>query len=190
MSIEKIIREWKSGIFKPLYWFEGEEEFFIDQLVDYAEHKILSDLETDFNQTVFYGKDANWAEVVNACRRYPMFASKQVVLLKEAQHMKDLDKLEGYISNPLQSTVMVISYKGKTIDGRSRLAKILSKNGQIFQAKKIYDNYLPSWTSEFVRSRGLEISPTAVMMLVDHIGNDLSRIANEIENRKPKIGMG
>ncbi len=188
MSIEKIISEWKSGIFKPLYWLEGEEEFFIDQLMDYAEHKILSAAETDFNQTVFYGKDANWAEVVNACRRYPMFASKQVVLLKEAQHMKDLDKLEGYILNPLQSTIMVISYKGKTIDGRSRLAKILSKNGEVFQAKKIYDNYLPSWTSEFVRSRGLEISPTAVMMLVDHIGNDLSRIGNEVEKVSMNLG--
>ncbi len=136
MSVEKIISEWKSGAFKPLYWFEGEEEFYIDQLMDYAEHKILSESETAFNQSVFYGKDANWAEIVNACSRYPMFASKQVVLLKEAQQMKDIEKLEGYISNPLQSTILVISYKGKTIDGRTRFARILSKNGQLFQAKK------------------------------------------------------
>ena len=188
MNVEKIVSEWKSGTFKTLYWFEGEEEFYIDQLMEYAEHKILSDSETAFNLSVFYGKDANWAEIVNACRRYPMFASKQVVLLKEAQQMKDIDKLEGYISNPLQSTILVISYKGKTIDGRSRFAKILDKNGQLFQAKKIYDNYLPSWTSEFVKSRGLEISPRAVTMLVDHIGNDLSRIANEIEKVSMNLG--
>ena len=178
MNVEKIINEWKSGTFKPLYWLEGEEEFYIDQLMNYAEHKILSESETAFNQTVFYGKDANWAEVVNACRRYPMFASKQVVLIKEAQQMKDIDKLEVYISSPLQSTILVISYKGKTIDGRSRFAKVLNKNAQLFEAKKIYDNYLPSWISEFVESRGLEISSRAVMMLVQHIGNDLSRIAN------------
>ncbi len=188
MSVEKIINEWKSGIFKPLYWLEGEEDFFIDQLIEYAEHKILSESESDFNQTVFYGKDANWAEVVNACRRYPMFASKQVVLLKEAQHMKDIDRLEGYISNPLQSTIMVISYKGKTIDGRSKLAKILSKKGHIFQARKIYDSNLPAWTTEFVKSKGLEISPRAVMMLVDHIGNDLSRIGNEVEKVSMNLG--
>ncbi len=188
MSVEKIISEWKSGTFKPLYWLEGEEEFYIDRLMNFAEHNILSESETAFNRSVFYGKDANWADVVNACRRYPMFASRQVVLLKEAQQMKEIDKLEGYISNPLQSTVLVISYKGKTIDGRSRLAKILNKNGVLFQAKKIYENNLPSWTSEFVKSKGLDISPRAVMMLVDHIGNDLSRIANEVEKVSMNLG--
>ena len=114
MSVENILTKWKSNSFKPVYWFEGEEEFFIDELIDYAEHKILNEAEKAFNQTVFYGKDANWTEVINACSRYPMFAEKQVVILKEAQHMKDIDKLEGYISNPLNSTVLVVSYKGKT----------------------------------------------------------------------------
>src|SRR5258705_8080819 len=109
MSVEKILAEWKSNILKPIYWFEGEEEFYIDQLMDYAEHKILTESEKAFNQTVFYGRDANWTDVVNTCSRYPMFAEKQLVLLKEAQHMKDIDKLEGYISNPLKSTTLVIS---------------------------------------------------------------------------------
>ena len=159
MSAADILNKWGSNSFKPLYWFEGEEEFFIDELINYAEHKILNETERAFNQTIFYGKDANWADVVNACSRYPMFAERQIVLLKEAQHMKDIDKLEAYFSNPLTSTILVVSYKGKTIDGRSRLAKFLQKYGEVFHAKKIYDHYLPSWTSDFVKSRALILPP-------------------------------
>lgn len=101
MSVEKIIGDWKKKLFKPVYWLEGEEDYYIDLLMNYAEHKILPESEAGFNLSVFYGKDANWTEVVNACMRYPMFAEKQVVLLKEAQQMKDLEKLENYIKAPL-----------------------------------------------------------------------------------------
>src|SRR5258708_37393355 len=101
MSSEKIISDWKKNLFKPLYWLEGEEEFYIDQVIDYAEHNILPESEASFNLTVFYGKDAEWSAVVNACMRYPMFAEKQVVLLKEAQQMRDIEKLEEYVVNPL-----------------------------------------------------------------------------------------
>ncbi|MEP6596052.1 MAG: DNA polymerase III subunit delta [Ginsengibacter sp.] len=188
MSVEKILAEWKSNIFKPVYWFEGEEEFYIDQLVEYAEEKILSKPEKAFNQTIFYGRDANWAEVVNTCSRYPMFAEKQLVLLKEAQHMKDLDKLEAYISNPLKSTILVIAHKGKSLDGRTRFAKMLLKNGEVLQTKKVYENNLPSWIGDFVKSRGFDIAPRALMLLVDHIGNDLGRIANEIDKVVLNLG--
>lgn len=181
MSAEKIITDWKKNIFKPFYWLEGEEEFYIDEVVDYAEHHILSEADAAFNLSVFYGKDANWAEVVNACSRYPMFAQRQVVLLKEAQQMKDIDKLENYITNPLASTVFVVSYKGKTIDGRSKLAKLLKQNGEVLSAKKLYDNQLPAWTNNFIQSKGFTITPRALTLLVDHIGNDLNRIANEFE---------
>lgn len=181
MSAEKIISNWKKNIFKPLYWLEGEEEFYIDVVMNYAEHNILSEADASFNLSVFYGKDANWPEVINACMRYPMFAEKQVVLLKEAQQMKDIDKLENYISNPLPSTVLVVSYKGKTIDGRSKLAKILKQHGEVLSAKKLYDNQLPDWTNDFIQSRGFTITPRALTLLVDHIGNDLNRIANEFE---------
>lgn len=181
MSAEKIISEWKKNIFKPLYWLEGEEEFYIDMVMDFAEHNILSESDASFNLSVFYGKDANWADVVNACSRYPMFAQRQVVLLKEAQQMKDIDKLENYISNPLESTVLVVSYKGKSIDGRSKLSKLLKQHGEILAAKKIYDNQLQGWTNDFIQSKGYTINPRALSLLVDHIGNDLSRIANEFE---------
>lgn len=181
MSVEKILADWKKLKFKPVYWLEGEEEYYIDKLMQYAEHNILSEADAGFNLTVFYGKDADWTAVINACRRYPMFAERQVVLLKEAQQMRDIDKLEGYIDKPLTSTVFVVSYKEKKVDGRSKLAKLLKDKAEVFTTKKMYDNQLPDWTAELVRSKGYTISPKALALLVDHIGNDLSRIDNEID---------
>src|ERR1700744_2032610 len=139
MSVDKILGEWKRSKFKPIYWLEGEEEYYIDVLVNYAEHHILSEAEAGFNLTVFYGKDADWAAVINACRRYPMFAEKQVVILKEAQQMRDMAKLEPYIQNPLSSTILVVSYKEKKVDGRSKLARLLKEKGELFTTKKMYE---------------------------------------------------
>lgn len=188
MSAEKIINDWEKNIFKPFYWLEGEEEFYIDTVMDHAEHNILPEADAAFNLSVFYGKDANWTEVVNACSRYPMFAQRQVVLLKEAQQMKELDKLENYITNPLSSTVLVVSYKGKTIDGRSKLAKVLKQKGEVLTTKKLYDNQLPGWANDFIQSKGYTITPRALNLLADHIGNDLSRIANEFEKVSMNLG--
>ncbi|MBY0481164.1 MAG: DNA polymerase III subunit delta [Chitinophagaceae bacterium] len=188
MSAEKIISEWKKGSFKPVYWLEGDEPYFIDRVVDYAEHKILSEAEAGFNLSVFYGRDADWAAVVNACMRYPMFAERQVVLLKEAQHMKDIDKLESYVDNPLSSTIFVVSYKEKKVDGRSKLAKLLKTKGVVLSTKKMYENQLPEWTTQMIQQHGLTISPKALNLLVDHIGNDLSRIENEIEKLAVNLG--
>ena len=179
--IEKIISDWKKGNFKPVYWLEGDEPYFIDQLVDFAEHKILTENQAEFNLTVFYGRDADWTSVINACRRYPMFSERQVVLLKEAQHMKDLDRLEGYIENPLSSTIFIVSYKDKKVDGRSKLSKTLKQKGELLTTKKIYDSQLPEWATKMVLEHGLTIQQKALVMLLDHIGNDLSRIENEIE---------
>ena len=188
MLANTIISDWKKGTYKPIYWLEGEEEYFIDKVMKYAESNILNESETGFNLSVFYGKDADWAAVVNACRRYPMFAEKQVVLLKEAQQMRDIEKLEAYIENPLASTVFVVSYKEKKVDGRTRLAKLLKEKGVVLTTKKLYDNQLPEWTEELVQSKELNISQKALMLLVDHIGNDLSRIENEID--KIAINLG
>ena len=188
MLANTIISDWKKGTYKPIYWLEGEEEYFIDKVMKYAESHILNESETGFNLSVFYGKDADWAAVVNACRRYPMFAEKQVVLLKEAQQMRDIERLEVYIENPLASTVFVVSYKEKKVDGRTRLAKLLKEKGVVLTTKKLYDNQLPEWTEELVQSKELNISQKALMLLVDHIGNDLSRIENEID--KIAINLG
>jgi len=181
MSAEKIIADWKKGNFKPIYWLEGDEPFFIDQVVHYAEHKILSESEASFNLSIFYGKDADWSSVVNACMRYPMFAEKQVVILKEAQQMRDIEKLESYIDNPLASTIFVVSFKEKKVDGRSKLAKTLKSKGEMLTTKKMYDSQLPEWVNQMVASHQLTITPKALHLLVDHIGNDLSRLQNEVE---------
>src|SRR3954452_3091799 len=181
MSLEKIISEWKIGAYKPVYWLEGDEPYFIDKLIDYAEHKVLNGSEAGFNLTVFYGRDAEWAAVVNACRRYPMFAERQVVLLKEAQHMKDVEKLEGYVEKPLATTVFVVSYKDKKVDSRTKFAKNLKKNGEILNTAKLRDYELPGWISQYIQQQDLTISQKGLNMLVDNIGNDLSRIANEID---------
>ncbi|MGG9971669.1 DNA polymerase III subunit delta [Ferruginibacter sp. SUN002] len=189
MSAEKILSDWKKKVYKPVYWLEGEEDFYIDEVINFAEHSILPESEAGFNLSVFYGKDAVWSDVVNACMRYPMFAEKQVVLLKEAQQMRDIDKLEGYVENPLHSTIFVVGYKEKTLDKRTKFYKTIQKNGEIFSTKKIRDYELPPWITEHVKSKGLTMSQKAVMLLAEHIGTDLSRIVNEIEKITVNLGQ-
>jgi len=188
LSAEQIIRDWRKKQYKPIYWLEGEEEYFINEVMDFAEHHILPEEEKAFNLSVFYGKDADWVAVLNACRRYPMFAERQVVLLKEAQQMKDITKLEPYIQHPLGSTIFVVSYKDKKVDGRSKLAKLLKEKGELLSTKKMYENQLPEWVTEMLEARGLSIHQKALYLLIDHIGNDLTRIKSEIE--KIQINLG
>ncbi|MFN8243230.1 MAG: DNA polymerase III subunit delta [Ferruginibacter sp.] len=185
MSAEKIISDWKKKNYKNLYWLEGEEDYYIDMVTNYAEHQILDEAEAGFNLTVFYGRDADWATVVNACKRYPMFAERQVVILKEAQQMKDIEKLESYFENPLASTIFVVAYKGKTLDKRTRLYKLLKQAAEVFNAEKIKDYKLQEWIGQYVHSQGYTITEKAVSLLDEHIGNDLARIVNEIE----KLGL-
>lgn len=188
MTQEKIISELKKKAFKPVYWLEGEEDFFIDAVVKYAEHEILPESEAGFNLTVLYGKDADWAQVINACRRYPMFAEHQVVILKEAQEMRQIEKLEAYVDKPLPSTILVVAYKGKKVDGRTRLAKLLKEKGGLLSTKKLYDNELPEWTQNLIRTKGFTINSKALVLLIDHIGNDLSRLNNEIDKLALNLG--
>ncbi len=181
MSAEKIIADWKQKKFKPVYWLEGEEPFFIDEVINYAEHHLLSEAEASFNLIIFYGKDADWANVVNACMGYPMFGERKVVLLKEAQQMKDIERLENYIQKPLSSTIFVISYKDKKLDARTKFSKAVKQHGELLSTKKIYENQLPEWAQQMIESFGLSINHNALLILVDHIGNDLSRLKNEVE---------
>lgn len=181
MSVEKIIGGWKKKSFRPVYWLEGEEEYYIDQVMDFAEMHLMPAAEAEFNLTVFYGRDADWATVINACRRYPMFADKQVVLIKEAQQMKDIDKLESYISSPLDSTVLVIGYKAKGVDKRTKLYKTLQSNAEVLTTKKIPEGKMQEWIIELAKTKGYKIQPKSAALLEEHIGNDLSRIVNEID---------
>ena len=181
MTPEQVIAEWKKGIYHPVYWLEGEEPYYIDKLIDYAEKYILTESESSFNLSVYYGRDAKLEEVVNACKRYPMFSERQVVILKEAQQMKDVEKLETYIDSPLASTVFIVGLKEKKIDGRSKLAKQLKNKTVLVSTKKLYDNELPEWTSKMIHQKSLEVHSKALHMLVEHIGNDLQRLENEVE---------
>jgi DNA polymerase III subunit delta len=180
MNLEKILSELKNRKFKPVYWLEGEEEFFIDQVIQYAEHHILKEGEAGFNLNILYGKDTNWTELMNTCRKYPMFSDLQVVILKEAQSMKDIEKMEAYVDKPLTSTILFVAYKNKKIDGRTKLAKLLKEKAVLLTTKKIYENELPEWISNLVVSKGYTITNKALFLLQDHIGNDLSRLNNEI----------
>jgi len=181
MSAEKILTSWKQRKYKPVYWLQGEEEYYIDMLINFAEHEMLPESEAGFNLTVFYGKDADWTAVINACKRYPMFAEKQVVILKEAQHMKEIEKLDSYISSPLDSTIFVVAYKGKALDKRTKLNKTITSNAEVFNSEKIREYKIQEWIGELVKSKGYAIQPKCIALLEEHIGNDLSRIANEID---------
>jgi DNA polymerase-3 subunit delta len=181
MTPEKIIADLKKGLARPVYWLEGDEDFFIDQVIHFAEHQILPESEASFNLTIFYGRDTAWAEVINACRRYPMFAEKQVIIIKEAQDLKGIEKLESYIEKPLSSTLLFVGYKGKKVDGRTKMAKLLKDKAVFMSTKKMYDSALPEWTSDLVKAKGFSITKKALFLLIDHIGNDLSRLSNEID---------
>ena len=188
MSAEKILSDWKKKLFKPIYWLEGEEEYAIDKVINYAEKKILTEAESSFNLSIFYGKDANWPDIVNACRRYPVNTEKQVVLLKEAQHMKEYEKLESYMEKPSSTTIFVVSYKDKKLDARKKFTKFVKSNGELLTTKKMYDNKLPEWTQELIQSKNLSITAKGLVLIVNHIGNDLVRIDNEIEKLAINLG--
>ena len=179
-EINKIIADWKSEKFKPVYWFEGEEEYVIDRLLAYAEKNIINEADAGFNLSVFYGRDADWTVLLNTLRKYPMFAARQVVLLKEAQMMRDLDKIEPYLKAPLDTTVFVIGYKGKP-DGRLSFSKTVKKTAEVHTFNKLKEEKLPDWIKQQAKEQGIRISEKGVMLLKEQIGNDLSRLANELE---------
>ena len=181
MSAEKIINEWKKGNFKPVYWLEGDETYFIDKIVDYAETSILSKSEVQFNLQVMYGKDTSITDLRSICKTYPMFGERQVVIVKEAQNLKQIEQLEIYINEPQPSTLLVIAYKEKKLDARTKFAKTVKAKGEVLTTKKLYDNELPGWTMSMLATKGLTIDQKALMLMIDHIGNDLSRIENEVD---------
>jgi DNA polymerase-3 subunit delta len=188
MTVETILSDLAKKKFKPVYWLEGDEDFFIDAITDFAATNILSESEAAFNLAVYYGKDTEWATLFNTCRKYPMFSEKQVVIVKEAQEMRGIEKLETYVEKPLDSTILFIAYKGKKVDGRTKLAKLLKEKAVLLTTKKLYDSQLPEWTANLVNQKGLHISGKALQLLIDHIGNDLNRLNNEIDKLALNLG--
>jgi len=199
MSADDIIKDLKNRKFKPLYLLHGDEPYYIDLVGNYVEHKVLSDAEKGFNQTVLYGKDTDIMTVLNAAKRYPMMADYQVVLVKEAQDMKwgkdDDDKksinpLLSYLESPLPSTILVFCYKYGKFDKRKKTYKAIEKNGLVFESAALYDNKVPGWIEGFINDKGYGISHPATMMLAEYLGNDLSKIANELEKLMLNVSAG
>jgi DNA polymerase III subunit delta len=186
-SPDEILEKLKSREFSPVYFLQGEEPYYIDLIAGYLEANVLQESEKGFNQVMMYGKDVDMAQVLMQARRFPMMAERQVVIVKEAQNIQDLEKeagskqLEAYLQKPVPSTVLVFCYKHKVLDGRKALAKVLQKQAVFLTTKKLYDNQVAGWIVSFVRAKGYQISPRAVMLLSEYIGADLSRLANEID---------
>lgn len=181
LSWEDIYKELRNKIYKPIYLLMGEESFFIDVLSDYIEDKVLSYDEKEFNQTVVYGRDTDPASIVSLAKRYPMMSEYQVVIVKEAQNIKDIELLESYAKNPLKSTLLVICYKYKSVDKRKGFYKAALKNGVVLDSKKLYDDKVPGWILTYVKRHGYIIKEPSAQLLADHLGNDLGKIVNEIK---------
>ena len=173
--------ELKQKTFKPIYLFMGEETYFIDQLSDYLQNNILAEAERSFNEMIFYGKDADVLNIINSARRYPMMATHNVVIVKEAQSLKGIEQLSHYTEKPLSSTVLVIAYKYKSLDKRTVLYKSILKNGLVFESNKIYDDQVPAWIDKYLKAKAYSIEPNASMLLLEFLGNDLSKIAMELD---------
>ena len=181
MSFEQIISDLKNKIYKPIYFLSGEEIYFIDLITKYIHDNVLTDAEKSFNQTVLYGKETEISTVINTAKRFPMMANHQVVIVKEAQNIKKIEDLIHYAENPLQSTLLVINYKYKTLDKRKKLYKIINEKGILFESKKLYENEVPSWINAYLKNKNRTIDPSAGMLLTEYLGNNLSKIANELD---------
>lgn len=180
MKFDQIMQELKRKVYHPVYFLSGEEEYFIDQISDYIEEQVLDEAEKEFNQTVVYGRDTDMLSLESAVKRYPMMASYNVVIVKEAQLLKKWEQLSHYFENPSPTSILVICHKHKKPDGRNKGVKSLKKNAVFFESKKLYENQLAPWIEQRVKSEGYEIHPKAALLLMEFLGTDLSKINNEL----------
>jgi DNA polymerase-3 subunit delta len=188
MTYEQLIGELKNKTFSPIYFLYGDEPYYIDLVTDFITAHVLSEAEKSFNQTVVYGKDSDAGQVINLAKRFPMMASHQVVVVREAQELKDFENLIYYAEHPLPSTLLVLAYKYKSPDTRKKVFRALEKSGISFESKKLYDNQVPGWISGYASNRKYRIEPKAAALLSEFLGSDLSRIANEMEKLFIAIG--
>ena len=188
-TTNQLITDIKEGKIAPIYFLMGEEPYYIDVVSNYIESHVLQEEEKGFNQIVLYGKEVSIQDIVSNSKRYPMMAERQVVIVKEAQNLiKTIEQLVDYAKNPQPTTVLVFNYKYKTLDKRMALYKALSKTAVVFESKKIYEEKVPSWIQSFLQSKQISITPKASLMLAEFLGNDLSKITNELN--KLEIVMG
>ncbi len=179
---KQIVTDIRNGAIKPIYFLFGEEPYYIDAIASYIEKNVLAEEEKSFNQMVLYGKEIGIDEIVGNAKRYPMMAERQVVIVKEAQHLsRTIEQLTDYADNPQPTTVLVVCYKYKKLDKRKKLYKSVQKTGVLFESKKLYENQVSDWIRTNLQGRGYSISHKAAILLTEFLGTDLSRINNELE---------
>jgi len=182
MDYKAIVKDIQNKKFEKIYFLHGEEGFFIDEITNELIKNVLEPHAKDFNQAIIYGKDADVLNVVSEAKGYPMMASRKLVILKEAQEIKDKDfaLFESYFEQPSELTVFVINYKHKNFDSRKKIAKTAARNGIIFKSDKVKDYLLAEWISNYVKTVGYGISSKASILLAEFLGSDLSKISNEL----------
>jgi DNA polymerase-3 subunit delta len=182
VTYESIMSDLKAGNYAPVYYLMGDESYYIDKISDYIAEHALQPEERDFNQTVMFGSDVTAAQVADVARRYPMMAERQVVIVKEAQNIKQTDQLEKYMKQPMKQTVLVMCHKNGTIDGRKReYVKAIRQAGVLFESKKLNERSLPPFIENFLKQRGVGIDAKSTQLIADAIGADLNRLTGELE---------
>ena len=181
-EVKQIVNDIKNGNIKPIYFLMGDEPYYIDKITEFIEKNVLAEEERGFNQMVMYGKEVHIDDIVANAKRFPMMAERQVVIVKEAQHLsRTIENLTSYVDNPQPTTVLVVCYKYSKLDKRKKLNKAIKKNGVLFESKKLYENQVAEWIRKVLLGKGYQINPRASQMLVDFLGSDLSKINNELE---------
>jgi len=190
MNFEQLITSLKNKNYLPIYFLSGEETYYIDKVTEYILDNILTESEKDFNLTILYGRDTDIRNVLTSARRFPMMASHQIIIVKEAQNLKSVDDLAIYAEKPLNSTILVFNYKYETLDKRKKVYKALDKIGGLFEFKKLYEDQVPTWISSYLKNEKLTIDPESSRLLTEYLGNDLSKIANELDKLKITMPQG
>ena len=181
ITCDDILKDLRNKQYKPIYYLMGEEPYYIDLISNYIAQNVLSESEKEFNQTVVYGSDIDIATVINAAKRYPMMSEYQVVIVKEAQTIKNMEELSFYLQKPLNSTILVICHKHGVLDRRKKLTAEIEKTGVLFESKKIKEAQLPAFITSYMKRKGIDVEPKSAAMLSDFIGTDLSRLVGEME---------
>ncbi len=189
MNYNEIVANLKKRIFHPVYLLTGDESYYIDLIAEFIETNTLNDTEREFNQLILYGRDTNMASIISNCKRFPMMATHFVVIVREAQDLENFDGLEQYLEKPLESTILVLCYKYSKFDGRTKVGKRIKEKGVFFESSKIYDDKIPDWIVAYLKNRSFSITPRVAILLSEHLGNNLGKIANELDklfiNLKP-----
>ncbi|MDR0825567.1 MAG: DNA polymerase III subunit delta, partial [Prevotella sp.] len=180
MTFEQIKAEIKARKYKPVYLFMGDEPYYIDELTNLLTESVLPEDERDFNQHILYGMETDVKSVITLARGYPMMSDHQLIVIKEAQNLGKIEELEVYVKNPLSTTILVLNYKNGSLDKRKKLYNEIDKYGVVMESKKISDYKIPAFISSYIQSKNLTIDPKSAQMLSDYLGNDLSKITNEI----------